>query len=82
MDSTALIREFVQRRFPSPAVTKLDSQTPLFSSGVVDSFGVLELIAFLEDTFGITIDTTQHDLLEFDTIERIERLVSREREGA
>lgn len=82
MDSSELIREFLRRRFPSPVVTTLDRHTPLFSSGVIDSFGVLELIAFLEDTFHITIDTTQHDLLEFDTLEKIEQLVSREREGA
>ena len=82
MESTALIRDFLQRRFPLPAAKAFDRDTPLFSSGVVDSFGVLELIAFLEDTFGITIDTAQHDLHEFDTIEKIERLVAREREGA
>jgi len=82
MNSTAVIQEFLQRRFPSPATTALDRQTPLFSSGVVDSFGVLELIAFLEDTFGITIDTAQHDLLEFDTIDKIEALIGRVREGA
>jgi acyl carrier protein len=43
----------------------------LFSSGLVDSFGVLELIAFLETTFGIHIDPAQHDLTEFDTVDRI-----------
>jgi acyl carrier protein len=80
MDSTALVREFVQRRFPSPSTAAIDRQTPLFSSGLVDSFGVLELIAFLEDTFGITIDTARHDLLEFDTIEKIDDVIRRERD--
>jgi len=47
----------------------------LFSTGVIDSFGVLELIAFLEDTFAITIDTSRHDLVEFDSVDRIVALV-------
>ena len=47
----------------------------LFSTGVIDSFGVLELIAFLEDTFRITIDTNRHDLSEFDSVDRIVELV-------
>jgi acyl carrier protein len=49
---------------------------PLISSGVVDSFGMLELIAFLEDTFGVTIDPSQHDLIEFETVNSIAILVA------
>jgi acyl carrier protein len=82
VEQTALIRDFLQRRFRSPQIAMLQPDTKLFSTGIVDSFGVLELIAFLEDTFNIVIDTAQHDLLEFDTLEKIELLVSREREGA
>ena len=51
----------------------------LFSSGIVDSFGVLELIAFLEDTFGVTIDTARHELIEFDSVNLIVALVERAR---
>jgi acyl carrier protein len=53
----------------------------LFESGVVDSFGVLELIAFLEDTFDIAIDTGRHELIEFDTVNKIAALVARVREA-
>jgi len=49
---------------------------PLISSGFVDSFGMLELIAFLEDTFGVTIDPSQHDLMEFETVNSIAALVA------
>ena len=48
---------------------------PLISSGIVDSFGVLEVIAFLEDTFGVTIDPTRHELTEFETVNRIAALL-------
>jgi acyl carrier protein len=49
---------------------------PLISSGFVDSFGMLELIAFLEDTFGVTIDPSQHDLTELETVNSIAALVA------
>jgi acyl carrier protein len=52
---------------------------PLISSGFVDSFGILELIAFLEDTFGVTIDPSQHDLTEFETVNSIAALVANAR---
>ena len=44
---------------------------------VTKPFGVLELMAFLEDTFHITIDSSRHELHEFDTIEKIVALVER-----
>lgn len=52
---------------------------PLISSGIVDSFGVLEVIAFLEDTFGVAIDPTRHELIEFETVNGITALVERAR---
>ena len=57
------VADFIRSRFRSSlqgGTLKHDDR--LFSTGVIDSFGVLELIAFLEDTFGITIDTTQLDV--------------------
>jgi acyl carrier protein len=71
------IRTFLQQRFRASIGSKpLDADTPLFSSGIVDSFGVLELIAFLDDTFGVDIDPARHDLAEFDTIAKITTLVT------
>lgn len=72
------IIQFIQSRFASALAGQppgLDD--PLFSSGIIDSFGVLELIAFLEDTFQVTIDTDRHELAEFDTVNKIGGLVSR-----
>jgi len=60
----------------------LGPDDPLFSSGIVDSFGVLELIAFLEDTLHITIDTARHELTEFDSVNLIVALVERARRPA
>jgi acyl carrier protein len=70
------VASFIRSRFRSSlrgGILKNDDA--LFSTGVVDSFGVLELIAFLEDTFRIRIDTSRHDLSEFDSVDRIVALV-------
>ena len=65
------ILRFVEQR----AGTKIDPTTPLFTSGLIDSFGVLELIAFLEETFKVDINPARHQISEFDTVARIESLV-------
>ncbi|OFZ80910.1 MAG: hypothetical protein A2583_05620 [Bdellovibrionales bacterium RIFOXYD1_FULL_53_11] len=49
----------------------------IFTGKLLDSFGVLELISFLEDEFGIEIDTTRHELSEFDTIDGIVALIKK-----
>jgi acyl carrier protein len=78
--STDAIRGFLQSRFRSALAGRtIGDDDRLFSAGIIDSFGVLELIAFLEDTFGISIDTARHDLTEFDTIAKIAALVERVR---
>lgn len=72
------IRAFLQDRFrASLGAQPLGPDTPLFSSGIVDSFGVLELIAFLDETFGVDIDPARHELAEFDTIAKTAALVTR-----
>jgi acyl carrier protein/D-alanine--poly(phosphoribitol) ligase subunit 2 len=82
-ESIAAIVEFIQSRFRGPLAGRaIGHDEPLFTSGVIDSFGVLELIAFLEDTFRISIDTTRHELREFDTVNKIDRLIAALREGA
>jgi len=75
-DAEMKIREFIERRFrPQARGAAFDRETALFSSGIVDSFGVLELIAFLEETFAITLDPSEHELGEFDTVAKIVTLV-------
>ncbi|HKS22899.1 MAG TPA: acyl carrier protein [Thermoanaerobaculia bacterium] len=55
---------------------------PLISSGIIDSFGVLEVIAFLEDTFRVVLDPTRLPVTEFETVNRITALVERARQAS
>ena len=72
------IERFIEGRFRAALASgAMTSDTPLFSSGIIDSFGVLELIAFLEESFSADIDPARHDLSEFDTVEKIVSLIGR-----
>ena len=74
--------QFVRKRFPLAVRRELAADDPLFSSGIIDSFGVLELIAFLEDQFAVSIDPSRHELTEFDTVNKIIELVERVRRAS
>ena len=72
------ILEFLRGSFrASLGARPLTADTPLFSSSIVDSFGVLELITYLEQAFGVDIDPARHELSEFDTVHKIVALVDK-----
>ena len=47
------------------------SDTPLISSGLVDSFGVIGLLGELESRYGIVIEPEEVDAQTFDTPRQI-----------
>jgi acyl carrier protein len=52
-----IINDYVsQELVPDPALLPLTDETPLLDSGILDSLGLLRLVVFLEERFGITLD--------------------------
>lgn len=56
----------------------LDENTPLISSGIVDSFSMVSLKRFLEKKNGITIPDDEATPQAFDTVTSIMALVNRQ----
>jgi len=52
---------------------EIDATTPLFETGLIDSLGVLELLAFLEAYTGRPIPIHRVDVAFFRTVECISR---------
>jgi acyl carrier protein len=69
------IRQFIVSNlaFDSNAVPDRDS--PIFSAGVVDSFGMVDLLTFLGERYQVEIDTAAIDPAQLDTPARIAELV-------
>ncbi len=84
MDTAQTIREFVIESFLYGAEdTGLTAETSLLGAGYVDSTGVLEIIAFLEKTFGIAVEDEEMVPANLDSIARMTAYVGRKRgEGA
>ena len=55
----------------------LEADSPLFSSGVIDSFSLVNLLASIESNCGFRIPATDVTLENFDTVGRISAYVSR-----
>lgn len=47
----------------------------LISGGLIDSFNLVDLALFIEDTFGVRIDDTELNVDTFDTLEQLVNLI-------
>ncbi len=56
---------------------ELDENTPLISSGIVDSFSMVSLKRFLEKKYNISIPDDEASPKAFDTVDSIIALVNR-----
>jgi len=53
----------------------LTGQDPLLSSGLIDSFHVVDLALFVEDTFGVILEDTELNTETFDTLSELVELI-------
>ena len=53
----------------------LKPDQPLLSSGLVDSFSLVDLALFVEDTFGVHIDDAELNSDTFDTLDQLAALI-------
>jgi acyl carrier protein len=49
----------------------LDASTPLFETGIIDSLGIIDLLAFVELTTGRPVPMRKVDIRYFGTVDRI-----------
>lgn len=59
----------------------LSDQTPLFSSNLLDSFSMVDLIMFIEQQGGVRLEPSDVSLDNLDSIDRILRFVEARRSG-
>jgi acyl carrier protein len=71
------IRDFVTSNFYVADPKSLEDRTSLLDQGIIDSTGVLEVIMFIESTFGVTVEDSEMLPENLDSIERIAAFVGR-----
>jgi acyl carrier protein len=72
----AEIRTFVANWFRDGREDGLQPETPLVTSGIVDSAGVVEVVTFLEQRFGVRITDLDVSLRNCNTLQGLTELVA------
>ena len=70
------IREFIQMNFLFDGVpADLDDASSLVEQGIVDDTGVLEIVLFVEDAWGLTVDPQDLRPEHFDSVNALAEYV-------
>lgn len=75
------VRKFINENFYIADKSSLTDDASLLDKGIVDSTGVLEVVAFLESEFGIQVDDAEILPENLDTIGAIAGYVTRKKAG-
>ncbi len=78
-DAATRIRQFILQTFYVADAEALPDDASLLERGVIDSTGVLELIAFLEREFGIRVADEEMLPDNLDSIARMAAYVARKK---
>jgi acyl carrier protein len=73
------VRGFIESNFLFGGSASLGDADSLIEGGVIDSTGVIEVISFLEEKFGVAIDDSDLVADNFDSIEKIAKFVAARR---
>ena len=77
------VRSFVVETFLfGDTKTPLPEDGSLIENGLIDSTGILELVAFVEETFDITVSDEEILPANFDSIAKVQAFVERKRAGS
>jgi acyl carrier protein len=55
---------------------KISAEEALISSGLIDSFSLMDLALYVEDTFGVRIEDTELNANTFDNLNQLAALIA------
>ena len=78
-DARAVLRQYIVENFLLGGDTDLGNSQSLLQTGVVDSTGILELVTFIEETYGISVADEEMLPENLDTLDNLAAFVLRKR---
>lgn len=70
------VQQFIVDQFLFGEAEELDDHASFIETGIVDSTGILELVSFIEETFGIVLDDGELIPENLDSLDNLSRFLS------
>ena len=77
MQIESRIRQFILQNLYYTEENALDDDASFLETGVVDSMGVMELVAFVQAEWSVTIEPQEVVVENFDSVRKLARFVRR-----
>ena len=75
MDLVNPVKDFIIENFLFGESDDFAEDTSFLDSGIIDSTGILELVAFLEETYGITVEDDELVPENFNSLSDVSRFL-------
>ena len=70
------IAKFIAEKILKQPNKVISPDEALISSGLIDSFSLMDLALFIEDTFGVRVEDTKLNAETFDNLEQLASLIA------
>jgi len=74
-DILAQLNAYITTKILKNPGRALSPDEPLLSSGIIDSFSLVDLAIFIEDTFGVHLDDMELNADAFDSLNQLAGLI-------
>ncbi|MDP1547660.1 MAG: acyl carrier protein [Anaerolineales bacterium] len=75
-ETISLLATFIAEKILKQPSKVIAADEALISSGLIDSFSLMDLALFVEDTFGVRIEDTELNAETFDNLDQLAALIS------
>jgi acyl carrier protein len=69
------IEKYIATQILKQPNRRIASNEPLISSGLIDSFSLMDLALFVEDNYGVRIEDTELNAETFDNLDQLSALI-------
>lgn len=73
--TTAALGEYIAAKILKQPKRAIRAEEALISSGLIDSFSLVDLALFVEDKFGVRIDDSELNAATFDSLAQLADLI-------
>ena len=75
IDIIPTLESYIAEKILKAPNRHIDAEEPLISSGMIDSFSLMDMALFVEDTFGVRLEDTELNANTFDNLTQLSALI-------
>ncbi|MCB8926223.1 MAG: acyl carrier protein [Ardenticatenaceae bacterium] len=76
MNASVVLKDYIREELMNGANSELDESENLLAAGIIDSLGILRLVSFVEEKFGIEVPDEDVTIENFQSVKSMSDYVA------